>query len=247
MSVPRRIYGIVDRDMKALVSELVSSMGVPTGIDEAHALADALYPHVLTYRRELFAQELEDLGLRNPGIKDPSIRDYSQNALRKHVRLSAGLEPGSRLQQVEVYDEETQRRAKHSIAPWTMPDEEVVVAEMKRRLAAGTSRHIKQAGREAVIDAAGDNGMAWARELSGSENCGFCAMLASRGAVYTQTSVTFRTHDHCDCQAILVEDLDNWPGKDVADNLYRLWRSTEGLSAFTNKFREEYGFVGMAA
>lgn len=237
---------MVDRDMKALVSEFVAAAGVPTGIDDAHALADRLYPHVLQYRRELFAQEVEQIRSYHPGIQDPSIRDYSQNALRKHVRACAGLEPGSRLTQVEVYDEESQRAERQSIAPWTMPDEETVIEEMKRRLSAGTSRHVKQAGREAVIDAAEDNGMAWARELTGAENCGFCAMLASRGAVYSQKSVNFRTHDYCDCQAVLVEDPDNWAGKDLADGLYRLWRASAGLTDFTKNYREEYGFVGMA-
>jgi len=45
---------------------------------------------------------------------------------------------------------------------------------------------------------------AWAREVEPGA-CWFCAMLASRGAVYrSQESGNFRTHDHCRCQAVPV-------------------------------------------
>lgn len=36
----------------------------------------------------------------------------------------------------------------------------------------------------------------------GSPNCGFCAMLISRGAVYSKRSARFASHDNCDCQAV---------------------------------------------
>lgn len=35
----------------------------------------------------------------------------------------------------------------------------------------------------------------------GSGECGFCAMLVSRGAVYTKSSVSFASHDNCHCSA----------------------------------------------
>lgn len=40
----------------------------------------------------------------------------------------------------------------------------------------------------------------WSRVGSG-HNCDFCTMLISRGGVYTGKSVTFRSHDHCNCSA----------------------------------------------
>lgn len=40
----------------------------------------------------------------------------------------------------------------------------------------------------------------WTRVGVG-ENCDFCTMLIGRGAVYTEASVTFRSHDHCNCAA----------------------------------------------
>lgn len=40
----------------------------------------------------------------------------------------------------------------------------------------------------------------WAR--AGTGECEFCQMLIGRGAVYTQASADFDTHDHCGCVAV---------------------------------------------
>lgn len=39
------------------------------------------------------------------------------------------------------------------------------------------------------------------RRVGVGRNCGFCRMLIDRGHVYTEASVTFRSHDHCNCAA----------------------------------------------
>lgn len=43
----------------------------------------------------------------------------------------------------------------------------------------------------------------WAREASPTA-CAFCAMLTTRGPVYSQDSVDFQSHDRCSCVAIPV-------------------------------------------
>lgn len=40
----------------------------------------------------------------------------------------------------------------------------------------------------------------WARE--GAGECEFCQMLIGRGAVYTEATADFASHDHCGCQAV---------------------------------------------
>lgn len=40
------------------------------------------------------------------------------------------------------------------------------------------------------------------RVTTGSETCGFCEMLESRGAVYSYESVGFRSHENCDCLGV---------------------------------------------
>ena len=46
----------------------------------------------------------------------------------------------------------------------------------------------------------------YARTLGYSEHgpCGFCSMLAGRGAVYAASTVGFDSHDHCTCSSIVV-------------------------------------------
>lgn len=69
----------------------------------------------------------------------------------------------------------------------------------------------------------------WARVGSGGA-CGFCAMLISRGAVYTEDTASFRAHRTCRCRAVPVFGAD-WPGKAEADRLAAEWdQVTQGLS-----------------
>lgn len=90
----------------------------------------------------------------------------------------------------------------------------------------------------------------WARVPTGSETCGWCLMLCSRGAAY-RTGKTVglnievreffeyeragsfdpqehmhQWHDGCDCKIVPVFDLEDWDGKDRADALYRMWSDT---------------------
>jgi len=39
------------------------------------------------------------------------------------------------------------------------------------------------------------------RRVGVGGSCGFCRMLIDRGHVFTEESVTFRSHDHCNCAA----------------------------------------------
>ena len=61
------------------------------------------------------------------------------------------------------------------------------IANVSRLTVAGSS----------IADPAADG---WQRTGSGA--CGFCAMLIGRGAVYTEASADFASHDHCNCAAV---------------------------------------------
>jgi hypothetical protein len=41
----------------------------------------------------------------------------------------------------------------------------------------------------------------WTRIARGAKSCGFCRMLADRGAVYREETATFASHDDCQCTA----------------------------------------------
>lgn len=95
--------------------------------------------------------------------------------------------------------------------------------------------------------------VAYARVLSGPQNCGFCIMLASRGPIYSSaskagakgvkgTGSTWRPssqwpnsfHDSCDCLVVPVYDPDgDWMGKEQAQTLYELWSEVTDNSGIT--------------
>lgn len=66
----------------------------------------------------------------------------------------------------------------------------------------GMQRRVSNQARLTVMGAANidPKSTGW-RRIGSGENCAFCDMLISRGAVYTEQSVRFGTHDHCNCQA----------------------------------------------
>lgn len=66
--------------------------------------------------------------------------------------------------------------------------------------------------------------LGWARVLVGEVNCGFCAVLASRGPVYkSEKTAGFRAHTGCDCEAVLVVKGQPWQGDNEAALLQELW------------------------
>lgn len=67
----------------------------------------------------------------------------------------------------------------------------------------GLQRIIANAGRDTVTGSsiADPRARGWQRAGSG-HNCAFCNMLIGRGAVYSERSVSFAAHDHCNCVAV---------------------------------------------
>lgn len=90
---------------------------------------------------------------------------------------------------------------------------------------------------------------AWARVLSGAENCGFCVMLASRGPVYSSAAEAGRGkasdkdyaagvntyHTNCDCLVVPIYDYAKWPGREQ-------WRAAERVykEVISQKWSESY-------
>lgn len=81
--------------------------------------------------------------------------------------------------------------------------------------------------------------VAWARMLTGAEDCAFCVMLASRGPVYgSRARALFagdnpfeRYHNNCDCIAVPVYTSKDWVGKAEAARLYDFWLEvTDGFT-----------------
>jgi hypothetical protein len=97
----------------------------------------------------------------------------------------------------------------------------------------GLSRHAQEPARQLVKEVADDASghIGWARMLTGATSCAFCAMLASRGPVYSSSRAALQRgsasvdtyHDGCDCIAVLVRDFDTWEGRESYARLEDLW------------------------
>ena len=68
-------------------------------------------------------------------------------------------------------------------------------------IAGGVTKRISNGARDVVTRSslADPSAKGWMR--TGAGNCDFCAMLIGRGAVYSEASVDFASHDHCNCGA----------------------------------------------
>ena len=65
----------------------------------------------------------------------------------------------------------------------------------------GLQRRIMNYSRDVLTTNAVQDPRARGWMRTGSGECGFCAMLISRGSVYTKATVRFASHDHCHCSA----------------------------------------------
>lgn len=72
---------------------------------------------------------------------------------------------------------------------------------MQSLVVGGMTRRILNFSRGTVTSnsVADKHARGWQRV--GSGECSFCAMLISRGAVYTEATADFAAHDHCECSA----------------------------------------------
>lgn len=94
------------------------------------------------------------------------------------------------------------------------------------RLLGVVQEHVMAGGRDLIIGASkyyGKKGR-W-RRVSDGKPCAFCAMLCGRGPVYSEETVTFRSHHTCGCGAELV--FGEWEPTPKE----RLWRASYDLAA----------------
>lgn len=90
------------------------------------------------------------------------------------------------------------------------------------RTSGAVTRHVLQGGRETLIRSSGEDRQAggWARVTSG-KCCAFCAMIASRGPVFSEGTAHFQAHDHCTCSVEPSYEGSEWPGR--AREFRELW------------------------
>lgn len=70
----------------------------------------------------------------------------------------------------------------------------------------GFQRVISNAGRDTVTVSSVKDPRARGWQREGDGECEFCSMLIGRGAVYSEATADFQSHDHCQCSAVPVFD-----------------------------------------
>lgn len=90
----------------------------------------------------------------------------------------------------------------HALIGWAL-DEATDDNSLVALLEGGMQRRVFNFGRFTVMESslADPRADGWQR-LGQGTNCAFCDLLISRGAVYTERTAVFGSHDHCNCLAV---------------------------------------------
>lgn len=238
-----------DSSLKADISELVvreiANSGVPVTVSDAEKLVERLHPRVVRLREASWKAHVLELGRQASAagveIAPEPLEPYPAKALFDAICDVSRMTPGSSKIRVEVLDEETKRRVVRPVSVSADNNrDKAVVNRISSELGERLGRHVVDAGRRVVSESV-HNGSArfknsglpahtgYARVLSGAESCAFCAMLASRGPVYSEDTVMTRRdgrryHDGCDCIPVLVVEGKPWVGQAEQEALYKEWK-----------------------
>lgn len=238
----RDIQRRLDRDVAAKIDEF----GVPMDTDAVYDITVELHPIVVKYRQEAYRAYVEQMGrdMAQLGLEvaPARIQGYGPHATYDALARAAGFgeKPSNII--LELVDDETKELIKKSVPAFAFPNHPRVIEQMSARLTRTLMRHTLNAGRKAVADTARlgrvrnattkrpiGRRIGYARVLTGQESCAFCAMLASRGPVYSEDTATRRAdgrryHDGCDCRAVLVIEGQPWEGEQEFHRLQAAWR-----------------------
>ena len=190
-------------------------------------LADAarvLYPAVTAGREQAhdaaasFLSGQANLQGYTSTVPVPKVRDYPQETLEKALKDSVG---GNVTESFDFDGTVAKVAVRHTEEAARKTVEDAAQMSATPDPATGKSRPV----------------IGWARQLTGAENCPFCVIMASRGAIYHSRQTALysggdafsndlsdgmgRYHNGCDCVAVPVYDLKSWDGNATARRLYR--------------------------
>lgn len=96
---------------------------------------------------------------------------------------------------------EADDRGAHALVGWAL-NEATDDTSLATLIAGGVQRRIADHARYTIARNSIEDRAArgWKRVGDGN-TCGFCSMLLGRGAVYTEATADFSSHDHCGCSA----------------------------------------------
>jgi hypothetical protein len=149
--------------------------------------------------RGVDAPELAEAALRDvlPGLVDAYGAAAATVAANWYDDLRDEREVRGRFRAIPAAIAETGTQA---LIGWAAA-EATDLAAFKTLVEGGTQRRIANFARQTVTGSSVADPQARGWQRTGAGDCDFCAMLIGRGAVYTEASVDFPAHDHCNCGA----------------------------------------------
>jgi hypothetical protein len=147
--------------------------------------------------RTVDAPELAEAALRDvlPGLVDAYGAAAATVAANWYDDLRDEREVRGRFRAIPAEIAETGTQA---LIGWALTEATDLTA-FRTLVEGGTQRRIANFARQTITGSsvADPQARGWAR--TGAGDCDFCAMLIGRGAVYTEASADFQSHDHCQC------------------------------------------------
>lgn len=235
-TLPRGVINGADREIKGLVTDSLARFGgSPSDPVTRRLMAQSLSTDVERLRNRASHSQKDYLAeIYSPsqlvGTLEPA--NYEMSAVNTVLSNSWN-------KQVELYSD---RELMHPLdrsdlltVPGGVSDEltDEAIAKFIDRTVAELGQHVRQAAREAVINTTRKNGDKWQRVMVG-KSCAFCALLVSRGAVYSEKTVTFKSHANCDCSAAVVKSIN---GK---QEYFATQQQQEQVVKLQNKWHEMY-------
>jgi hypothetical protein len=240
------------RPLVQVIRVLFYTFGVPVTEAQVAVLAQQAYRHVSAARDLIYGITLRYLVSQHlsEGIVVPAAREYPLAAVSTTIadttsKLVVNGDPVTEANRADIR----------------------VIEAARTAVTGPLNRQAQEPARETVAGIGEDtsNGYGWARMLVGAYSCAFCAMLASRGPVYSSRAAALgrggnpldlyhsahigkngkMVGGNCDCVAVLVpRGSTTWEGHQSHQKLDNLWQdSTEGFSGpdALNAFRRDWG------
>lgn len=103
------------------------------------------------------------------------------------------------------------------------------------------TRHVLSGARGAIVRSVADDRQAGGYfRVTGGSPCAFCALLATRGAVYSDETADFEAHDHCSCFGEPQYPDSEMPAESA--QWWQLWRDTVEPERYWNAKRERWSW-----
>ncbi|WNM74098.1 capsid maturation protease [Mycobacterium Phage Nergal] len=222
----RALLNAAIASLEALVRAVLARDGVPVTEEQRQAAALAVLRQVQQARQETHNAARRYLSQLTAGANSSTPPEPQEYGLGAPVELMRRV--------VDQQGVTAENR--------TQP---LVARKTARAISRGLQRHAETPARELVVAAAdAEPEGAWQRILVGERSCYFCAMLASRGPIYSTRhealtgkgkgeslrdgQLVYVYHDGCDCLVVFVpKGAKDWEGRQEWLRLQHMWREAD--------------------